>query len=63
MQDDYAYTEPWHSQNSLFKHFQEYLGIFRNIDTYSARLTGAQVGEEERPSLPFLKIEESVLIF
>ena len=33
---DQAYSEPWHSQNSSFKYFQEYLGIFRNIDAYSA---------------------------
>ena len=28
MSDDQADSEPWHSQNSLFKHFQAYLGIF-----------------------------------
>ena len=36
---------PWHSQDSLLKHFQEYLGIFRDIDAYSATLTGAQPGK------------------
>ena len=63
MSDDQAYTKPSHSQNSLFKHFQGYLGVFRNIDAYSATLTGVQQGGEWRPRLPFLKIEESVLIF
>ena len=29
-------TESWHCQNSLFKHFQGYLGMFRDIDAYSA---------------------------
>ena len=42
--DDWAYSEPWHSQKSLFKHFQEYLAIFRDIDAYSAPLTGVQLG-------------------
>ena len=36
-----AYSEPWHSQNSLFKHFQGYLEIMRYIDAYSATLSGA----------------------
>ena len=43
MSDDQAYSEPWHSQNSLFKRFPGYLGIFRDIDAYSATLTGAQL--------------------
>ena len=43
MQDDQAYSELWHSQNSLFKHFQGYLGIFKDIDAYSATLTGAEL--------------------
>ena len=33
MSDDQAYPEPWHSQNSLFKHFQLYLGISRDTIT------------------------------
>ena len=33
IKDDQAYSEPWHSQNSLFKQFQGYLGLFRDIDT------------------------------
>ena len=41
MQDDNEYSDPQHSQNSLFKHFQGYLGIFKDID---ATLTGAQLG-------------------
>ena len=36
--------------------------MFRDIDAYSATLTGAQLGEEGRSPLPFLKIEKSVLI-
>ena len=40
MKEDQAYSEPSHSQNSLFKRFQRYLDIFRDIDTYSATLTG-----------------------
>ena len=53
MQDDRAYSGPWHCQNSLFKHFQGYLGIFRAINAYSATLTGAQLGlrEEASPAL------------
>ena len=32
----------------FIKHFQEYLGIFRDIDGYSVTLTGAQLrGEAE----------------
>ena len=52
MSDDQAYPEPWHSQNSFFKHFQGYLGIFRDIDAYSATLTGAQL--KGRGDLPCL---------
>ena len=44
MLDDHPLSEPWHSQNSLFKHFQGYLGIFRDIDAYSATLPAAQLG-------------------
>ena len=49
MQDGQSYSEAWrnnfygHSQNSLFKHFQGYLEIFRDIDANSATLTGAQL--------------------
>ena len=32
--DHQTYSEPWHSQNSLFKHFQGYLDIFRDFDAY-----------------------------
>ena len=38
MSDDQAYSETWYSQNSLFKHFQGDLGIFRDTDAYSATL-------------------------
>ena len=44
MLDDHAYSEPWPSQNNLFKYFQGYLGIFMNIDAYSTTLTGVQLG-------------------
>ena len=43
---------------SLFKHFHRYLDIVRDIDAYSATLTGAQLGRgggEGRPPLSFLK--------
>ena len=46
-------------QNSLFKHFQGCLGIFRDINAYSAKLTGAELGGKvswfgkERPWLCF----------
>ena len=38
-------------QNSLFKHFQGCLGIFRDIDAYSAKLTGAELGGKQCPDL------------
>ena len=41
MQDDQAYSEPWYSQNNLFKHFQEYLRIFKDFDAYLTTITGA----------------------
>ena len=37
--NDQGHSQPWHSQSSLFKYFQGYLGMFREIDTYSVRLT------------------------
>ena len=43
----------WHSQNSLFKYFQGYLRIFRDIDAYLVTLTVAQLGWRGRPPLPF----------
>ena len=43
MSNDQAYSEPWHSQNISFKHFQGCLGIFRGIDAYSVTLTGAKL--------------------
>ena len=33
-----AYWEPWHSQNSLFRYFQAYSGIFNNIQPNSDKL-------------------------
>ena len=41
MSDDQAHSELWHSQNRLFKHFRGYLGIFGDIDAYSATLKPA----------------------
>ena len=62
MQDDNAYSEPWHSHNSFFKHFQGYLGMFRNIDAYSATFTVAQrEGKVETSPAPF-EAKKSVLI-
>ena len=47
-----------HSQNVLFKHFQRYLGILRDIDVYSVTFTGTHLGGEGRPPLPFLEIKK-----
>ena len=33
------HSESWHSQKSLFKHFQGCLGIFKDTDAYLATLT------------------------
>ena len=44
MLNDQPYSKPWHNHNNLFKHFQGNLRIFRDIDVYSATLTGAQLG-------------------
>ena len=46
-----SYSESWHSHNSLFKHFQGYLGIFSSINAYSATLTGVQLAESGEASL------------
>ena len=53
MLEDQAYSEPCHIQNSLFKHYPGYLGIFRDADAYSVTFTGAQLGErwEASPTL------------
>ena len=42
--DDQAYSEPYYSQSSFSKHFQEFLVIFRDTDVYSATLTSVQLG-------------------
>ena len=44
MKDNYAYSEPWHIQNSLFNPFQGFLCIFKDIDVYSVTLTGTERG-------------------
>ena len=59
MCDDQAYSGPWHSQKSLFKHFQGYLGIFRNISAYSATLTGAPLRESKISPVLFQKPKNS----
>ena len=48
MKDNQTYSKSWHIQNNLFKHFQGYLGIFRDIDAYSATLTCGQLGRREQ---------------
>ena len=47
---------------SLFKHFRGYLGTFRDVDAYSAKPTGSQLGGEKRPPLPVFKMENNALI-
>ena len=46
-----SYSESWYSQNSFFKHFQQYLGIFKEIDAYSATLLKAELVEREEAYL------------
>ena len=43
MEYNQAYSELWHSQNSVFEHFQGYLGIFRDADAYAVTLIGVQL--------------------
>ena len=43
MENDQVYSQHWHSQKSLFKHFQGYLGMFWYIDAYLARHIGEQL--------------------
>ena len=49
--------------NNLFKHFQGYLGIFMDIEAYSATLTDTQLRGRGKVSPALLRIEISVLIF
>ena len=44
-----------HIQKSIFKHFQKYLGIFRDFHAYSITLTGAYLGEGEEASTALFK--------
>ena len=44
---------------SLFKHFQGYLGMFKDSDSYSATLTFAQLRGRREAAL----FEKSILIF
>ena len=46
---------PDHSQNNLFKHFQRYLGIFRDMMHIQPLSKTHNYGEQKRPALPFLK--------
>ena len=46
---------PGHSQNNLFKHFQRYLGIFRDMMHIQPLSKTHNYGEQKRPGLPFLK--------
>ena len=45
---------------TFFKHFQGYLGIFRDTDAYSVTLTGMQLGGGSEGDLPclFLKSQK-----
>ena len=49
---DHLNSELQHSQNSLFKHFQGYLDLFKDISVYSPTLTDAKLGREGRPPCP-----------
>ena len=53
--DDEAQSQPWHIKSSLLKHFQGYLEIFRDIGTYSATLTGSQLGVRGTPALALFR--------
>ena len=55
MYNDNIDSEPCHSQNILFKHFQRYLGILRDLYTYSATLTDVQLGGKVDASPAFFK--------
>ena len=46
MQDNQTYSELWYSQNSLFKHFQRYLGVFMDIDALTDTQLGGGRGEK-----------------
>ena len=59
MKDDKAYLEPRLSQNSLFKHFQRHLCIFRDTDKYLATLTGAQLWWRVEASLDLFKNQKN----
>ena len=53
------YSEPWHSQNSLFKHHQWYLGIIKISMPFQLHWqVHIQLVWRGRPPLPFLKIKK-----
>ena len=53
---DQVYSELCHSEDNLFKHFQLYVGILKDIDAYLATLTGVQLGGKwGGPPLPFFE--------
>ena len=56
MPDDQAHSKPWHSQTSLFKRFQGYLGIFRilmHTQPHSHARNKGLVGGGEASPAPF----------
>ena len=55
--DRLAYSEHWHRRNSLFKYFQGYACILRDIDAYSATLTSVLLGGRGEISPALLEIE------
>ena len=60
---DHAYSEPRHGPNSLFKHFQGYLGIFWNIAAISPTTdTDAQLVGRVETEKSILMLEIKVMI-
>ena len=63
LQDVHAYSEHWHSEKSLFMHFQGYLGIFRDIDAHSALFRSAKQEGRGETSPNLFQIDKSVLFW
>ena len=55
MEDDPAYSKPWHSHKVLCKYFEGYFGKFRDTDAYSVTLTGLQLRRRVKASLVFFE--------